>query len=115
MPRGRPPFTEEQRQRAAESRQAGAAGRKRAKVALCEVTVDALLGTSRPLPAWAAALAEKARTGNVRALIALKCADCAGLQREEIRLCTVTACPLHPLRPYKSTESEQAEPAADTA
>ena len=31
----------------------------------------------------------------------LKCLDCSGLQRKEVTLCTVTSCPLHPLRPFQ--------------
>lgn len=99
MPRGQ--FTPEQRQRAAESRREGAADRKRAKLAACEATVEALRrDTPRPLPAWVQGMADRAKMGNVRALIGLKCADCSGFQREEIRLCPVVACPLHPLRPF---------------
>ena len=30
--------------------------------------------------------------------IRLKCLDCSGYQRNEIRLCTVAGCPLYPYR-----------------
>jgi hypothetical protein len=67
--------------------------------------VDALLkAAGGPLPGWAKALAERARKGSLRALVSLKCADCSCWQREEIRPCQVTACPLHPVRPYRPAE-----------
>jgi hypothetical protein len=56
-----------------------------------------------PVPAWAQAHAAKARKGSLKALVALKCADCCCWRREEIRLCPVTACPLHPILPYRGS------------
>lgn len=31
----------------------------------------------------------------------IKCLQCVGYQREEIKLCTVITCALHPVRPYQ--------------
>jgi hypothetical protein len=66
-------------------------------------TVDQLLAeTVGAVPAWALAHASKARKGKVRSLLVLKCGDCSGWQKSEVAGCTVTSCPLHPLRPYRA-------------
>jgi hypothetical protein len=44
-----------------------------------------------------------------RQAIKAKCLDCSGFDREEVRLCRVTVCPLWPWRPYLAA----AEPEAD--
>lgn len=41
--------------------------------------------------------------------IRVKCLQCCGYQREEISVCTVVTCALHPVRPYQS----KADPGAD--
>jgi hypothetical protein len=65
-------------------------------------TVDQLLAEAAGIvPAWALTHAEKARQGKIMSLVALKCGDCSGWQKTEIAGCTVTSCPLHPLRPYR--------------
>lgn len=46
-------------------------------------------------------LINKVAKGSVKALIQLKCLDCSNWQREEVRGCRVTNCPLHVVRPYK--------------
>lgn len=43
---------------------------------------------------------DKARRGNVRAAIALKCLDCCCWQRAEVAACEITECSLHHIRPY---------------
>ena len=44
----------------------------------------------------------KAMSGASRAAaIKAKCLDCCCWQRKEVQLCTSTACPLHPYRPYQ--------------
>jgi len=64
-------------------------------------TVEALLADAGvPLPAYALAHAAKARKGNTRSLIALKCLDCCW-EKSEVAACSVTSCPLYPLRPYR--------------
>jgi hypothetical protein len=51
-------------------------------------------------------ITKKAFEGNSKAsAIKAKCLDCTCWQRKEITLCTVTACPLWPYRPYQD-ESE---------
>jgi hypothetical protein len=75
---------------------------RRRLAAESSATVDQLLTeASGTMPAWALAHAEKARTGKVQSLVALKCGDCSGWQKTEIAGCTVTSCPLHPIRPYR--------------
>jgi hypothetical protein len=77
------------------------ARRKRAEAALR--TVDALLADAGgPVPDWAQRHAAKARKGNLRSLVALKCGDCSCWRRTEIAACPVTTCPLYPVRPYQS-------------
>lgn len=39
--------------------------------------------------------------GSLKAAIKLKCLDCCCYKAEEIKLCTITECSLHPFRPYK--------------
>ncbi len=94
-------FTAEERGRAAAASQAGRAERRLRHLQACGETVDALVAGTDPLPEWARRHATKARRGNVRSLIALKCADCVAFQRAEIAHCPVVACTLHVLRPYR--------------
>jgi hypothetical protein len=70
------------------------------KAARAAATVDALLADAGPIPSYALAHAAKARKGNTRSLIALKCLDCCCWEKTEVAACTVTTCPLYPLRPY---------------
>jgi hypothetical protein len=94
------PRTPEQRAADLATRKNGAA----AKAAQAAATVDALLAdTDGPLPSYALAHVARARRGNVRALVALKCLDCCCWQRVEIAECACTTCPLYPIRPYKGT------------
>ena len=64
-------------------------------------SVDAYLEANGKVPSWVEGHVEKARKGNVKAMIALNCADCVCFVKSEIRDCEMTHCPLHPLRPYK--------------
>ena len=92
-------FTDQQRQSAHHQRRE--ARRRRAEEA--SATVDQLLAEAAgPVPAWALAHAEKARQGRLLSLVALKCADCTCWQKSEIAACTITACTLHAIRPYRS-------------
>ena len=43
----------------------------------------------------------KAKRGNVRSLIALKCLDCCCWVKAEVRDCEIVECSLHPIRPYQ--------------
>jgi hypothetical protein len=71
------------------------------KAAQAAATVEALLADAGgPLPAYALSHAAKARKGNTRSLIALKCLDCCCWEKAEVVACPVTTCPLYPLRPY---------------
>jgi hypothetical protein len=94
------PRTPEQRAADLITRKSGATHR----AAQAAATVDALLADADgPLPAYAMAHIARARKGNLRSLIALKCLDCSCWQRVEIAECTCTTCPLYPIRPYKGT------------
>jgi hypothetical protein len=75
--------------------------RQSQKAAQAAATVDTLLADAGQLPAYAVAHAAKARTGNTRSLIALKCLDCCCWEKTEVANCPVTCCPLFPLRPYQ--------------
>src|SRR5581483_4837330 len=76
--------------------------RQSQKAAQAAATVDALLADAAgPLPAYAHAHAAKARKGNTRSLIALKCLDCCCWKKTEVAACPVMSCPLYPLRPYR--------------
>ena len=46
-------------------------------------------------------LVDRVEAGSLRAAIDLKCLDCSDYQIAEVRHCTVTACPLHSVRPYQ--------------
>lgn len=45
----------------------------------------------------------RALTGQTQkaAALKMKCLSCCGYQREEISVCTVITCALHPVRPYQ--------------
>jgi hypothetical protein len=91
-------FSDEERQSAQHNRRES----RRRLAEAASAAVDRLLAdTTGPLPAWAQAHVNKARTGKQLALIALKCGDCCCWQKAEIAGCTVTSCTLHPLRPYR--------------
>jgi hypothetical protein len=92
----RPP-TPEEREIGKQNRQ----DRRLRKLARVSATVDALIADG-PLPAWARAHTQRACKGRVLSLIVLKCGDCCGWERSEITHCEVTACPLHPVRPYQT-------------
>jgi hypothetical protein len=52
-------------------------------------------------PAKFQPLVDRIEDGSIRAAVKLKCLECSSYQVEEIRLCTVTGCPLHSVRPYQ--------------
>lgn len=86
------------------------AGRQRFQEESTEAVNRLLEMAPKPLPAWVEIHARKARGGNVRSLVALKCGDCCCFQRSQIRDCVVAACPLFPIRPYQAgSEDESAE------
>ena len=56
------------------------------------------------------AVTRKAYEGNSRtAGVKAKCLDCCCWQRIEIANCTVSACPLHPYRPYQAGSDDEQE------
>lgn len=46
---------------------------------------------------------ERAKKGSVKALVKLKCLDCANYQTTEVKLCPCTDCPLYSIRPYQTS------------
>lgn len=46
-------------------------------------------------------IVDRIESGSLKAAIKMKCLECAGFQRAEVKACTVTSCPLHAIRPYK--------------
>jgi hypothetical protein len=87
-------FTPAQHQAALRGRR----DRQGQKAAQAAATVEALLAdASGALPAYALAHAAKARRGNTRSLIALKCLDCCCWEKTEVAACPVTSCSLYPL------------------
>jgi hypothetical protein len=54
-----------------------------------------------PVPAWVRRLVTKAKKGNVKALVGLKCAECTCWQTAEIKNCEMAGCPLHAVRPFR--------------
>ncbi len=92
-------FTDEERETAQHNRREACHRR----AAEASATVDQLLAEAAgAVPAWALAHAAKARKGKMLSLVALKCGDCSNWQKLEIASCTVTNCPLYPLRPYRA-------------
>jgi hypothetical protein len=76
--------------------------RQSEKAARAAAMIDVLLADAGgSIPAYAQAHAAKARKGNTRNMIALKCLDCCCWEKSEVAACPVTSCPLHPLRPYE--------------
>lgn len=42
----------------------------------------------------------KASKGSLKSAVALKCFECSGFQKKEVRLCTCVSCPLWAYRPW---------------
>jgi hypothetical protein len=62
---------------------------------------DALDSLLKTTPDKFRPLARKAAKGSRAAAVKLKCLDCSGYQKIEIKLCTVPGCPLWMFRPYR--------------
>lgn len=52
-----------------------------------------------------AGLVDQGENGSIRALVALKCLDCACYQVVEIKYCPVVSCSLYPIRPYQPKDA----------
>lgn len=82
-------------------------GRKASRARVAEdanASMDALVRDQSPgftIPDRALRMINRARTGHVPSLIGVKCWDCSGWMQSEIRDCSLTACPLHAVRPYR--------------
>ena len=55
----------------------------------------------RSFPSLSLPVIQKAQNGSIKAAVKLKCYDCSGFQKAEIKHCTVSSCPLYPIRPYQ--------------
>jgi hypothetical protein len=88
-----------------EERRAGQQARqenRRRRAEEAAKSVDALLADDDGrVPQLAQQVAARARKGNLKALVQLKCWECSCWQRTEIAHCPVTTCPLHAVRPYR--------------
>jgi hypothetical protein len=70
-----------------------------------------IAGRMKQMPKIHRKIYEKAMQGkSLKSAVKAFCLECVCWQKEEIRLCTSLACPLHPYRPYKE-ESKQASEA----
>jgi hypothetical protein len=90
-------LTGEQMAARSEAQRQSRKGNKARRVELAVIICDALLADQTPgtkIPDWALAHIAKAKTGRILSMVAAKCADCSGLEREEIKFCQVVSCPL---------------------
>jgi hypothetical protein len=55
-------------------------------------------------PLMALSIIQRAEKGSLPDAIKLKCLDCAGWERKEIRDCVIVVCPLYPHRPYQDAK-----------
>lgn len=55
----------------------------------------------KSFPVLSLPVIQKAQNGSIKAAVKLKCYDCSGFQKVEIKNCTVFSCPLYPIRPYQ--------------
>ena len=59
----------------------------------------------REFPRLALPIIARVEAGSLAAAVQLKCLDCSSWARQEVRDCTVTDCPLYPVRPYQTLTS----------
>jgi hypothetical protein len=57
-------------------------------------------------PRMALPIIQRAERGSLPDAIKLKCLDCAGWERKEVRDCVILACPLYPHRPYQQAKGK---------
>jgi len=57
-------------------------------------------------PRIALPIIQRAEKGSLPDAIKLKCLDCAGWERKEVRDCVIVACPLYPHRPYQQAKGK---------
>jgi hypothetical protein len=69
-----------------------------------EETLDKLLART---PKKYRGLARKAHAGSKAWAVKLKCLDCSSYQTQEVKYCPVIACPLWPVRPYRSGAADK--------
>lgn len=88
----------EVRARAQAARKAKKKGGRGAKMAAFPATFEA---QRKQFPKMALPIIAKAEAGSLPAAVKLKCLDCAGWVKQEVRDCTISSCPLFPHRPYQ--------------
>ena len=57
-------------------------------------------------PRMALPIIQREEKGSLPDAIKLKCLDCAGWERKEVRDCVIVACPLYPHRPYQQAKGK---------
>jgi hypothetical protein len=57
-------------------------------------------------PRTALPIIRRVEKGSLTEAIKLKCLDCSGLERKEVRDCVIVACPLYPHRPYQQAKGK---------
>jgi hypothetical protein len=87
----------------AEAREKAIAARKAAPTRRQKMAAfaDTFAGQRKEYPRTALPLIAQAERGSLPAAIALKCLDCSGWSKAEVRACVIPACPLFPHRPYQ--------------
>jgi hypothetical protein len=79
------------------------APRRREKMA---VYAETFAKQRREFPKIALPIIVQAERGSMVAAVKLKCLDCSGWVKQEVRDCTVVECPLFPFRPYRAIMSK---------
>jgi hypothetical protein len=62
---------------------------------------DTFARQRREFPKIALPLIAKVENGSMAAAVKLKCLDCSGWVKAEVRDCVIRECPLYPVRPYQ--------------
>lgn len=96
-------FTQDDREKALAARRA-----RPTKKEQMEPFAATFAGLRKEAPRWALTLIDAAEEGSVTAALKVKCLDCSGWERKEVRDCTVAGCPLYPVRPYQDAKGRNA-------
>jgi hypothetical protein len=94
-------LTPESRERAKEARRARPT--RKEKMLAFASTFEA---QRTEFPKSALPIIQRAEKGSLPDAVKLKCLDCAGFERKEVRDCVIVACPLYPHRPYQRAKGK---------
>ena len=61
-------------------------------------------------PSHFRSIVDRIGKGSLKAAVKAKCLECSAFQVSEIKHCTVTLCPLFPVRPYQDAETSDRTP-----